>query len=100
MAKAQNKARAMCPFAEKKGLAIYCKVAKKKVSPLTHYCTSDKWPQCEYLRGRICPNVEVKKGEIYCRIIRKKVLTDYCLSENFTECPIYKNPQKYMKEFR
>jgi len=35
-----------CPYGEKKGLAVFCKLLNEKVSPLKYPCTSDHYEKC------------------------------------------------------
>jgi len=35
-----------CPYGEKKGLAVFCKLINEKVSPLKYPCTSDHYEKC------------------------------------------------------
>ena len=35
-----------CPYGEKKGFAVYCRLAGKKVSPLKYPCTSEHYEKC------------------------------------------------------
>ncbi len=39
-----------CPYAERKGLAVFCKLANKKVSPLRYPCFSSHWQKCPIYR--------------------------------------------------
>jgi len=38
-----------CPYGEKKGFAVYCKVLRKKVSPLKYPCMGD-YTKCPHYR--------------------------------------------------
>ncbi len=38
-----------CPYGEKKGFAVYCKILKKKVSPLKYPCMGD-YTHCPHYR--------------------------------------------------
>ncbi len=37
----------VCPFAEKKGAAVYCKILGKRVNPLAYPCLSKKYEKCK-----------------------------------------------------
>ncbi|ABU82608.1 hypothetical protein [Ignicoccus hospitalis] len=39
-----------CPYGEKKGFAVFCKLINKKVSPLKYPCTSDHYQKCPIYR--------------------------------------------------
>ncbi|MCE4619628.1 MAG: hypothetical protein F7C33_01245 [Desulfurococcales archaeon] len=39
-----------CPYAEKKGPIVYCKLTGKKVNPLAFPCLTNKYTKCKYYR--------------------------------------------------
>ncbi|MEB3846835.1 MAG: hypothetical protein GSR74_02530 [Desulfurococcales archaeon] len=39
-----------CPYAEKKGPIVYCKLTGKKVNPLAFPCLTNKYTRCKYYR--------------------------------------------------
>ena len=39
-----------CPYAERKGPAVYCRLIGKKVNPLAFPCLTDKYEKCRYYR--------------------------------------------------
>lgn len=36
-----------CPYAERKGALVYCRLAKKKVNPLAYPCLGNKYKKCK-----------------------------------------------------
>ncbi len=56
---------AECPYAERRGLAVFCKLANKKVSPLRYPCFSSHWDKCPIYR-EMAPKIEEerKKEEV------------------------------------
>ncbi|MEB3788327.1 MAG: hypothetical protein GSR72_00345 [Desulfurococcales archaeon] len=36
-----------CPYAERQGAAVYCKVLRKRVNPLAYPCLSKKYEKCK-----------------------------------------------------
>ncbi len=42
-----------CPFAERKGALVYCKLAKKKVNPLAYPCLGNKYVRCKIYKKYI-----------------------------------------------
>jgi len=41
-----------CPYAEKKGPVVYCKLIGKKVNPLAFPCLTNRYERCKYYRQR------------------------------------------------
>ena len=39
-----------CPYAEKRGGAVYCKLIGRKVNPLAYPCLSNKYEKCKIYR--------------------------------------------------
>ncbi len=39
-----------CPYAERKGPAVYCRLIGRKVNPLAFPCLTDKYEKCRYYR--------------------------------------------------
>ncbi len=72
---------AECPYAERKGLAVYCKLANKKVSPLRYPCFSSHWQKCPIYR-EMAPKLEAEKKEE-----RKEVKEERRVEEKPREAP-------------
>ncbi len=51
---------AECPYAERRGLAVFCKLANKKVSPLRYPCFSTHWDKCPIYR-EMAPKMQQKE---------------------------------------
>jgi len=41
----------VCPYAERRGPAVYCKAAGRKVNPLAFPCLTDKYQKCRFYRA-------------------------------------------------
>ncbi|MEB3764612.1 MAG: hypothetical protein GSR77_00370 [Desulfurococcales archaeon] len=41
-----------CPYAERQGAAVYCKLLKKRVNPLAYPCLSKKYEKCKVYQER------------------------------------------------
>ena len=39
-----------CPYAERRGVSIYCKAAGRKVNPLAFPCLTNRYKRCRYYR--------------------------------------------------
>jgi len=39
-----------CPYAERRGAAVYCRAAQRKVNPLAFPCLSDRYERCRYYK--------------------------------------------------
>ena len=54
-----------CPYAEKKGPIVYCKLTGKKVNPLAFPCLTNKYTRCKYYRkaGEVKRDEEKAKAE-------------------------------------
>ncbi len=85
----------MCPLGERRGILVYCKVQGKLVSPIRYPCES-KWQHCQFIKKRLCPLAKVEEGMIFCKLINKFVETEFCLSGNYKDCPIYKRPGRFI----
>ena len=51
---------AECPYAERRGLAVFCKLANKKVSPLRYPCFSSHWNKCPIYK-EMAPKLQHKE---------------------------------------
>ncbi len=76
-----------CPFANVKGLLVYCKLLKKHVSPLKYPCLSN-YGKCEVIRReKKCPYLKISEEKVECEFI-KNLVTYFCFS-NYRDCPVY-----------
>ena len=76
-----------CPFADVKGLLVYCKLLKKYVSPLKYPCLSN-YGKCEVIRkNKRCPFLQISENKVSCKFI-KNLVTYFCFS-NYKDCPVY-----------
>lgn len=39
-----------CPYAEKKGMVVFCKAINQKVNPLSYPCLTDRYDKCAHYR--------------------------------------------------
>jgi len=39
-----------CPYAERRGAAVYCRAAGRKVNPLAFPCLTDRYERCRYYK--------------------------------------------------
>ena len=51
-----------CPYGEKKGFAVYCKILRKKVSPLKYPCMGN-YEHCPHYREALKTGEEATKTE-------------------------------------
>ncbi|NPA85587.1 MAG: hypothetical protein GXO07_06260 [Crenarchaeota archaeon] len=50
-----------CPYGEKKGFAVFCRLLGQKVSPLKYPCTSDHYEKCPVYQERAEKREEAPK---------------------------------------
>ena len=85
----------MCPLGERRGVLVYCKAQGRLVSPVRYPCEGE-WQRCPFIKDKLCPLAEVREGKFFCKLINRFVETEYCISGNYKECPIYQRPGKFM----
>ena len=62
-----------CPYGEKKGFAVYCKVLRKKVSPLKYPCMAD-YTKCPHYREAVASLKKTESASRPTEVIVEKIV--------------------------
>jgi len=78
-----------CPYAEKKGAAVYCRAAGRKVNPLAFPCFTDRYEKCRYYKQARASEAPRREEEARPKRRLKGITKDLRQPRDCTECIYY-----------
>ena len=76
-----------CPYAEKKGPIVICKVLGKKVNPLAHPCLTNRYTKCKYYKKAIEKEKKLEEAVPTTEPYKEKIMKEITLPARQEKSP-------------